>query len=339
MWPLQYFQFSNFNMLRAALLDAVRCFPFESFCSYNSLNNRLFTLIWYCNFRTFFGNSIWKTLFSISFRTHYQVKTKKPSIAMQAPSTRVILKFQSNTLGPKSISSSIVCFVSTPRQTLCLSYYKENLPEPANLVNLIANWDVLKIQNRFRDAAGCLLSYDEDVIAGPNSLCFIKRSTDHVNTTHPFTVESEKSKALKEKEKALSKSISSCNTIAVDTSKQASSNQTIITGKYAKKLKFRPIGSFMNSKLKLSEPCKDDMDRFGKGFCISIVHSGVNSCLSNNVILENLQTSLNSLLTFWVSIFAFLLAVIYLEIKTISLSALFHYTSNQSTCLNCVNKS
>ena len=60
--------------------------------------------------------------------------------------------------------------MSTPRQTLCLSYYKENLPEPANLVNLIANWDVLKIQNRFRDAAGCLLSYDEDVIAGPNVL-------------------------------------------------------------------------------------------------------------------------------------------------------------------------
>ena len=61
----------------------------------------------------------------------------------------------------------------------------------------------------------------------------------------------------------------------------------------------------MNLKLKLSEPYKDDMDRFGKGFCIFIVHSGVNLCLSNNVILENYQASLKGLLTFWVSIFPF----------------------------------
>ena len=149
---------------------------------------------------------------------------------MQAPSTRVILKFQSNTLGPKSLSSSIVYFVSTARQTLpkLLIKYKEDLPEPANLVNLIANWDVLKIQNQFCDVAGCLLPYDEDVIAGPNSLRFIKRPTDHVNTTHPFTVESERSKALKKKEKAPSKLITSCKTVAVDTSKQASSSQAML---------------------------------------------------------------------------------------------------------------
>ena len=115
----------------------------------------------------------------------------------------------------------------------------------------------------------------------------------------------ERSKALKKKEKALSKSISSYKTIVVDTSKQASSNQATITGMYARKLKFRPIGSFMNSKLKWSESCKDDMDCFGKGFCISIVHSSVNSCLSNNAILEKYQTSLKDLLTFWVSIFPF----------------------------------
>ena len=115
----------------------------------------------------------------------------------------------------------------------------------------------------------------------------------------------ERSKALKKKEKALSKSISSCKTIVADTSKQASSNQATITGKYARKLKLRPIGSFMNSKLKWSEPCKDDMDCFGKDFWISIVHSSVNSCLSNNAILEKYQTSLKGLLTFWVSIFPF----------------------------------
>ena len=52
MWPLQYFQFSNFNKLRAVLLDGVRCFPFESFFNYNSLNS-LSTLMWYGNLRIF----------------------------------------------------------------------------------------------------------------------------------------------------------------------------------------------------------------------------------------------------------------------------------------------
>ena len=61
-----------------------------------------------------------------------------------------------------------------------LNKYKEDLPEPANL---IANWDVLKIQNQFCDVAGCLLPYNEDVIAEPNSIRFIKRPTDDVNTT------------------------------------------------------------------------------------------------------------------------------------------------------------
>ena len=93
---------------------------------------------------------------------------------------------------------------------------------------MIASWDVLKIQNQFCDAAGCLLPYDEDVIAGPNSLRFIKRPTDHVNTTHPFTAESERSKALKKKEKAPSKLITSCKTVAMDTSKQASSSQAML---------------------------------------------------------------------------------------------------------------
>ena len=74
-----------------------------------------------------------------------------------------------------------------------------------------------KDSNQFCDVAGCFLPYDEDVIAGPNSLHFIKRPNDHVNTTNPFTAKSERSKALKKKEKALSKSISSCKTIAVDT--------------------------------------------------------------------------------------------------------------------------
>ena len=97
-----------------------------------------------------------------------------------------------------------------------------------------------------------------------------------------------KAAKLWKRKKALSKSISSSKTVAIDTlPHQTTSNKTTINGQYAKKMKFRSIGSFMKTKLNLPEPCKDDTDRFGKGFCISIVHSGVSSCLSNNAMLEN----------------------------------------------------
>ena len=57
----------------------------------------------------------------------------------------------------------------------------------------------------------------------------------------------------------------------------------------------------MKTKLSLSEPCKDNINHFGKGFCISIVHSRVNSCLSNNAILENYQTCIKGLTCFALS--------------------------------------
>ena len=34
------------------------------------------------------------------------------------------------------------------------------------------------------------------------------------------------------------------------------------------------------------------MAQFGKGFCLSMVHSGVNKMLSNDPIIENYQTAI-----------------------------------------------
>ena len=66
-----------------------------------------------------------------------------------------------------------------------LDRYKDSLGEPSNLSNLLANWNILKIPNQFCDAVGCLLPFDKDLVAGPNSLRFIKKPTHHVNSTHP----------------------------------------------------------------------------------------------------------------------------------------------------------
>ena len=39
--------------------------------------------------------------------------------------------------------------------------------------------------------------------------------------------------------------------------------------------------------LSITGECTTSMEQFGKGFCLSIVHSGVNKMLSNNAIIEN----------------------------------------------------
>ena len=86
-----------------------------------------------------------------------------------------------------------------------LNKYTEDLTEPANLVNLIDNWNVSYILSR-------------------GQLIMLTHTSFHccVGKGHQ-----------RKKEKVLLKSIFSSKTIAVDTSKQAFSNQATITGKYA----------------------------------------------------------------------------------------------------------
>ena len=62
-----------------------------------------------------------------------------------------------------------------------LDKYKDNLGELSNLSNLIVNWDILEIPNQFCDVVECLLPFHKDKVAGPNSLRFINKPTDHVN--------------------------------------------------------------------------------------------------------------------------------------------------------------
>ena len=82
-----------------------------------------------------------------------------------------------------------------------LDRYKDNLGELSNLSNLRANRNILKTANQYCDVIGCLLPFDRYVVAGSNSLRFIKKPTDRVNSTHPFTAKSESSKAVKKKKK------------------------------------------------------------------------------------------------------------------------------------------
>ena len=71
---------------------------------------------------------------------------------------------------------------------------------------------------------------------------------------------------------------------------QCTANQRVL-----KKAKYQYVGSMMNQKLKIHDPCKDDGAKFGKAFCLSIIHTGLNKCLSNEAILENYGTALRGM--------------------------------------------
>ena len=102
---------------------------------------------------------------------------------------------------PISFHHVFCYFCETNTVLKLLDKYKDNFGEPSNPLNLIANWDILKIPYQFCAAVGCLLPFDKDVVTGSNSLRFIKKPTDHVNSTHQFTADSESSRTLKKKKR------------------------------------------------------------------------------------------------------------------------------------------
>ena len=88
---------------------------------------------------------------------------------------------------PISFHHVFCYFCETNTVLKLLDKYKDNLGEPSNPLNLIANWDILKIPYQFCAVVGCLLPFD--------------KPTDHVNSTHQFTADSESSRTLKKKKR------------------------------------------------------------------------------------------------------------------------------------------
>ena len=145
--------------------------------------------------------------------------------------------------------------------------FKEGLGANPHVISLVSNWDALKIPAECMDYVGCFLPWNKAHHAGPNSRRFIREPNEHPKTTHIYTI-------------ALNKSSSTTTT-----------KQTKIIGKYSKTHHFNRIETFM-SNLSITGECTTSMAQFGKGFCLSMVHSGVNKMLSNDAIIENYQTAI-----------------------------------------------
>ena len=188
--------------------------------------------------------------------------------------------------------------------------YKESLSEDQSLSNLIANWDILKVSNGVIDVAGCFLLEDETHVAGPNGRRFIQSPTEHPSSAHSFTQSSISSlkgqKQIKRLQSVLRKDLSpdlAINKVVVREKLQTSSSsssssttkKTTLVGKYNKKMKFQRVGRTMSKKLSMSKSLKDSLDTFAKGFYFSMVHVGINKCISNATIIVNYQKAIEGI--------------------------------------------
>ena len=68
-------------------------------------------------------------------------------------------------------------------------------------------------------------------------------------------------------------------------------NQTHLIGKFHRTTSYRSIQSTMNLKLKASDKCDTPIQKVAKGFCFSVVHTGVNKRLSEASVIEQYNVS------------------------------------------------
>ena len=205
---------------------------------------------------------------------------------------------------PKSFQRVYCEFCQTNILPHLLEAHKSSLGENKNLQNLIDKWDDLKITKVPTDVIGCFLPYDEKHIAGPNVRRFIQRPCEHTSSAHAFTQASTASTKKAEKQVNRFKTtlkkdlgpdvavVKKVLTLEKSPSQISKAKTVTITGKYNHKMKFQHVGAKMDQKVGIHEESRDALDRFSKGFCFSIIHVGINKCLSNNAIIENYQKAI-----------------------------------------------
>ena len=177
------------------------------------------------------------------------------------------------------------------------------------LEDLISNWDENKIPADLLEIVGCFIcSLDERVHIGPNKNSFFKDPSEHRKSYHPeiyFEDAAKCSTRQAERSKIIQKLLVTNTTDSSDTPiltlakpapSQASSSSTgdrqaVLTSKFNKKTKYRFIDNSFQKKLHVNERCESDLQKIAMGYCLSIVHVGVNKCLSEAAIIESYETS------------------------------------------------
>ena len=169
--------------------------------------------------------------------------------------------------------------------------FKEGLGANPDVVSLVSNWNTLKIPAKYMDYVGCFLAWNKAHHADPNSRRFIREPNEHPKTTHIYTTSAVTKKRSQKQASLTSQPPKKAIALDKSSSSTTTTKQTKIIGKYSKTHHFNRIETFMTN-LPITGECTTSMEQFGKGFCLSIVHSGVNKMLSNDAIIENYQTAI-----------------------------------------------
>ena len=156
-----------------------------------------------------------------------------------------------------------------------LEDYKIHLGENQNIQGLISKFD-LNIPDALHDV-GCFIALNPKVIAGPNARRFLESPTEHAKTTHPEALSDSLKKAdLKRSAKVqslLGKPVPPKKVVVIEKATlpsdkaQPSSSQCTITLKYAKKMPFKAITTYMpEKKIPGTGECKNPTEAFSKKF-------------------------------------------------------------------------
>ena len=191
-----------------------------------------------------------------------------------------------------------------------------NNPKYGNLKTveeLVTNWDTVGVPEGLTDLIGCFVcDLDERVHMGPNKNNFFKDPTNHRKSLHPelwFDKVDRMGKKHVERVTEIQKLLCSDKSTAPNLTlqkpavpckeKSSSSNsnsstsaqQAVITGKYNSKTKFRFVDESFQKNLGPKKHCESTLQKIAKGFCLSVVHNGLNKCLSEAAIIEMYDTA------------------------------------------------
>ena len=202
----------------------------------------------------------------------------------------------------------------------CNDYQKNLLPKLLSnskygtfktIEELINNWDDAKIPDDLMDIVGCFICSLDELHMGPDKNNFFKDPTEHrksyhlelrfedatkVSKKHQERVELIQKLLVVDTETAAPKTLTLSKPAVVTketsiTSSSSTAEQAILTSKYHKKTKFRFVDQTFQKKLAVQSKCESSLQKVAKGFCLSVVHSGVNKCLSENAIIEMYNTA------------------------------------------------
>ena len=162
------------------------------------------------------------------------------------------------------------------RKSIKLKIPERDTHEP-HVVQMINNWNVLKLKISDRYLVGCLCSSVENVSSGPNRRRYIERPADHWNCYHAADQKKLPSQAQQE----------------LDAQKITSSRKSATIIQHLTKI--RPPSRTISNKININEKCFDELDEFAKGHMCQIVMTGVDKMVSQNAILAFYESSCSSI--------------------------------------------